>query len=264
MREIAISISNRNKNATPIQTIDAVKAAGFQKVFVQWYNESWEISQQEQLDYIRASGLAVLFAHLGYYREINCIWQDTNAGDSLVEKYIVDIDSCAKNAIPMVILHPVYGMSAPPCSEIGLRRLQKLAAYARVCGIKIAVENVFLKGYLEYILAHLSDDNLGVCFDSGHSHYYFDGDFDFSFCTDRVFAVHLHDNDKSGDQHLLPFDGTINWAPLVRSLQNSGYSGPVTLETAYQKEYLATDALSFYQKARERGHKLADLFDSIS
>ena len=53
MRDIAVVISNANKNVTPIKTIDAIKNAGFKNVFVQWYNEEGEYSQEEQLEYAR-------------------------------------------------------------------------------------------------------------------------------------------------------------------------------------------------------------------
>ena len=42
---------------------------------------------------------------------------------------------------------------------------------------------------------------------------------EFARFKDRIFAVHLHDNDKNEDLHLLPFDGTIDWKRIVRELQ---------------------------------------------
>lgn len=263
MREIVVSISNRNKNITPLETIDAVKAAGFRKVFVQWYNESWNISQERQLEYINSLGLDVIFAHLGYYKEVDCIWEDTEEGDTLTRKYITDLSKCAENGIPMVILHPVFKIPASACSETGLCRLQRLTAYAKECGIKIALENTQRKGCLEYILTNLKDDNLGVCFDSGHNHVYFNGDFNFQFFAGRIFAAHLHDNDKSRDQHLLPFDGTIDWEPVIRDLKRSGYSGHITLELCYRNKYLEIGPVAFYKKAYEQGEKLAEMFDRI-
>lgn len=34
---------------------------------------------------------------------------------------------------------------------------------------------------------------------------------------DREIAVHLHDNDKSDDLHLIPFDGTLNWENTIKN-----------------------------------------------
>jgi hypothetical protein len=42
-------------------------------------------------------------------------------------------------------------------------------------------ENTKIKGYLEYVLNNISDDNVEICFDSGHIHTHFDNDFNFEF-----------------------------------------------------------------------------------
>ncbi len=82
MREIAVAIQNDNEKVTPLQTIDAIKKAGFQNVFVQWYNKDWKIGQQEQLDYAKKLGLNIIFAHLGY-QNINEIWKNTQERRSI-------------------------------------------------------------------------------------------------------------------------------------------------------------------------------------
>ena len=38
-REIAVVVSNDNKNVSVIETINAIKNAGFKNVFIQWYNK---------------------------------------------------------------------------------------------------------------------------------------------------------------------------------------------------------------------------------
>ena len=69
-------------------------------------------------------------------------------------------------------------------------------------------------------------------------HAHFDDDFNHEFVKNRIFAVHLHDNDKSDDQHLLPYDGTVNWNLVVDKLKDCNYNGPITLELYYRKDYL--------------------------
>lgn len=39
MRNIAVAIQNDNEKVTPVQTIEAIKKAGYQEVFIQWYDE---------------------------------------------------------------------------------------------------------------------------------------------------------------------------------------------------------------------------------
>lgn len=90
-REIAVVVSNANKNVNVIDAIDAIWNAGFKNVFIQWYNREWSPTQEEQLKYIRKKGFNVIFAHLGY-QNINDLWLDTEedieeAGNKLVERY---------------------------------------------------------------------------------------------------------------------------------------------------------------------------------
>lgn len=259
MREIAVAIQNDNQNVTPIETIDAIKKAGFQNVFVQWYNKNWEISQQTQVDYAKKLGLNVIFAHLGY-QNINEIWKESEIGESLVASYKKDLRDCKENGISLVVMH-LQGTNAPKYNEIGLNRFREIVDYAKELGIKIAFENTKMKGYLEYIFENIHNENIGICYDSGHCHVYYDDEFNYELFKNRIFAVHLHDNDKSDDLHLMPFDGTINWKKVVSGLKEANYEAPVTLELCYRYHYLNMSIEEFYQKGYEVGQKLAEMLE---
>lgn len=92
-RDIAVVVSNANKDVSAIETIDAIKNAGFTNVFIQWYNRDWKPTQEEQLEYIRKKGLNIIFAHLGY-QNINDLWLEKESGDKLVDRYKNDIKIC--------------------------------------------------------------------------------------------------------------------------------------------------------------------------
>ncbi|MCH5271646.1 MAG: sugar phosphate isomerase/epimerase [Lachnospiraceae bacterium] len=192
-RELAVVVSNANKVVNVIDTIDAIQNAGFKNVFVQWYNREWNPTQEEQLMYIREKDLNVIFAHLGY-QNINDIWLDTEDGSKLVDRYKNDIKICKENNISMVVMHLTGKNDAPKYNALGLHRLQEIADYAKALGIKVAFENTKLKGYLDYVIENIKNDNVGVCFDSGHYHVHFDDNLNFSKFKGRIFAVHLHDN----------------------------------------------------------------------
>ena len=70
------------------------------------------------------------------------------------------------------------------------------------------------------------------------------------------FAVHLHDNDKTDDLHLLPFDGTIDWDNVIQKLKDCNYNGPITLELCYRRDYLNLTLDEFYTKGYEIGEIL--------
>lgn len=259
MREVAICIQNENESVSIIETINAIKNANFKNVFVQWYDENWECSQEEQIKLCKELGFNIIFAHLGY-QNINSIWEEGLEGDNLVERYKKDIKNCKENDIPMVVMHLTSKKKAPMYGEIGLNRIRKIVEYAKTLNVKVAFENTKIKGYLEYVLENIEDDNVGICFDSGHYHVHFDDEFNFKFFKDRIFAVHLHDNDKSDDLHLIPFEGTINWKGLISKLKECNYTGPITLELCYRYDYLKMDLKEFYIKGYEVGEKLAEMF----
>ena len=241
MRKIAVVINNDNENVTALETIDAIKKAGFKDVFIQWYNKDWKYSQEEQLEYAKEQGLNIIFAHLGY-KNINDLWEENDNGNKLVEKYKKDIEICKKNSIPMVVMHLTSKKVAPKYNEIGLKRIIEIVNYAKELDIKVAFENTKIKGYLEYVIQNLDNDNVGICYDAGHCHVHFDDEFPYEIFKNRIFAVHLHDNDKSDDLHLLPFDGTINWQTVIKKLKDCKYDGPVTLELCYGYDYLQTSS----------------------
>ena len=259
-REIAVAVNNGNKGVSAFKTIDAIANAGFESVFIQWYNRNWHPTQEQQLEYVRQKGLKVIFAHLGY-QDINDLWLEGKAGDRLCEGYKNDISVCAKNGIPMVVMHLTDKNEEPKRTKIGIDRLSEIVEHAKALEIKVAFENTKFEGWPEYVIENIASENVGFCFDSGHYHVHFDDELDFSRFKDRIFAVHLHDNDKSGDRHLLPFDGTLDWDNVVKELKTNGYTGPVTLEICRRDEYLETDIDTFYKKGYEIGEKLRKMLE---
>ena len=258
MEELAVAVHYSNENVGVLETIKAIKNAGFKNVFVQWYDKEWEYSQEEQVKMCKELGLNIIFAHLGY-QNINSIWEEGELGDNLVERYKKDIKDCKENGIPMVVMHLTSKTKAPMYGEIGLERIKKIVNYAKELNVKVAFENTKIKGYLEYVLGNIKDDNVGICFDAGHCHVHFNDEFNFKFFKDRIFAVHLHDNDKSDDLHLLPFDGTIDWKNVIKKLKECNYNGPITLEICYRYDYLNMTLDEFYRIGKDRGNKLMEI-----
>lgn len=261
MRELAVAIQNENEKISIIETINSIKNAGFKNVFVQCYNENWQYNQQEQIERCKQLGFNIIFAHLGY-QNINSIWVDGIEGDNLVERYKEDIKNCKENEIPMVVMHLTSKKKAPMYNEIGLNRIKKIVKYAKELNMKVAFENTKIKGYLEYVLNNIKDDNVGICFDAGHYHVHFDDEFNFEFFNNRIFAVHLHDNDKSDDLHLLPFDGTIDWKYVMNKLKECNYNGPITMELIYRYDYLDMPLDEFYKIGYERGLNLSKIISN--
>lgn len=260
---LVIVVSNANKNVTPFETIDTIEKVGFKNVFIQWYNRNWNPTQEKQLDYIKSKGLNITFAHLGY-DHLNDPWLANDYYRKLlVESYKHDLDCCAKNGINLVIMHAHGKMSDANFNQNGINCFQEIADYANKLNIKVAIENTRLNGYLEYLLDNIKNDNLGICFDAGHFHVHFKDEFNFDKFKNKIFAIHLHDNDMSADQHLLPFDGTLNWEMVLKNLKKCNYDGPITIESVYKTNYANKISLEeFYKEAFNRGKKILEMYNS--
>lgn len=257
--KLCVCVNNHN-NIDSIETINSIYESGFKNVFIQWYDKDLPVSQEEQLKYIKKLGLNVLFAHLGY-TNINEIWNEGIQGDDLVYKYLKNIDECYNNNISLVVMHIVGGNEYIKKTNVGLKRFRTICEYAYKKGIMIAFENTKLKGYLEFILDNINYSNVGVCFDSGHYHCHFKDDFNFKKFKNKIFCVHFHDNFGESDEHLIPFDGNLEYNKVIEGLKIANYSGELSLELCYRNEYISITPLEFYKKAYKVGNMLIDMYE---
>lgn len=261
MHNLAVVVSNEGV-CSALDVVDSIKEAGFKKCFIQWYNRDYPVSQNEVLEYIKKQGLEILFAHLSY-DHINDLWQEGEDGDRLIREYKNDLDNLKKCGINMVISHLTSHFEAPKYSELGLKRIRDLAAYAKNLDMKIAFENTKIKGYMEYVLSNIKEENVGFCLDSGHLHAHFNDEFNFDIVKNRIFAVHLHDNFGKSDEHLNPFDGNINWDFIIDKLIECNYNGPITMELCYSDFYASKITHEeFYKKGFECGIKLEEMYNN--
>ncbi|MBQ4252952.1 MAG: sugar phosphate isomerase/epimerase [Erysipelotrichaceae bacterium] len=260
MRKLAVSICEENIGVTPFATAAAIKAAGFQQVFIQWYDrKTWGedngYDQQEVVDYVKRKQLEIIFAHLGY-QTVNDLWREGDEGDDLTERYLRNLDECCRNGINEVLLHLTKGTEVPAPSAVGLERIERLLVRGQQLGMTVSFENNWAPGFQDYVFENLKHyDNLGICFDAGHDHK--NGEtFDFERFRGRITCVHLHDNFGEHDSHLLPFDGNISWPRVIKQLREADYQGPVTLELKYRGDYLNMPLTDYFKEAYKRAGTL--------
>lgn len=261
MRKLVQCLQNSNKGVTVYETAKAIKSAGFDGAFVQWYKAGEggvTISGDKQVALCRDNGLFVPFAHLGYER-INDLWLDSKSGDDMIDGYIRDAENVKKAGVNEVVIHLTSKINPPKPNEIGVNRLIRLFNAAKDIGIAVALENNKVKGYFEYVFD--ATDYPVICLDVGHCHAHFNDDFDWKRFGKKIVSVHLHDNFGKEDEHLLPFDGTVPWGDYAKKFSEYGYKGDVTLESRYAGEYCKLTVDSFYRAAYERAVKIAEMID---
>ena len=138
--------------------------------------------------------------------------------------------------VPVLVAH--LGIprtqTGPADSRAAARRsIEELQRVAEPLGVRIAVEVIPNELSRAGSIVHFVEDDLdgvGICLDFGHAH--LDGDVIDAVETvsEHLIATHLHDNRGRRDDHLLPFDGTIDWAGTLLAVQKVGYDGPFMFE----------------------------------
>ena len=253
-----------NYTINDIDTLKAVKKAGFKKVFLSFKYGGWSAHQEYMYQQCKELGLEVVFIHLPYItdREIETIWYEDDHGDAVIDGYIKDLTKIKKLGINKVVMHASSSKIRPELTEIGLTRLKRLIKHAEKIGMTIAIENTVWPGVLEYIFDSISSPNLKVCYDAGHDHAFFHDSFDWQRFKDLIILTHLHDNDQSYDQHLIPFDGNIDWKRILQELIKANYDFNLITESVYRDAYTGVcTPLMFYKKLYKNMKSLQKIMD---
>jgi len=97
---------------------------------------------------------------------------------------------------------------------------------------------------------------LGVCLDFGHA--FIGGDVidEIEMASEHLVTTHLHDNLGVADQHLVPFDGQIDWPTAMMTLRKIGYDGALMLEVAGGTDW--RDVLARATSARKKLERLCE------
>jgi sugar phosphate isomerase/epimerase len=144
--------------------------------------------------------------------------------------------------------------------DAAFNSLEHLAIFAKERGVIIALENTpdelgspeSLQQFIKE--THLHD--LKLCFDIGHAHIEEGVQASFETMRDRVVTAHIHDNHGEKDEHLLPYDGDIDWDAALSTLAHAPQDVPLVLELKEQ-----TSGVPRLEQIREVFDKLEKHFE---
>ncbi len=168
--------------------------------------------------------------------------------------------------IPLAVLVLHLGLprtqSASPTDnsrDAARRSVDELQRLATPLGVRVAVELIPNELSRAGSLVHLIEEDLepgeaGICLDFGHAH--MEGDLIDAIETvsGHLIATHIHDNHGRTDDHLVPFDGSIDWAGAMTAVQKIGYDQTLLFELAAHGS--PKETLAKAQKARQRLERL--------
>jgi len=183
------------------------------------------------------------------------------------------LDLFAALGIEAGVLHPGAPTEPDPLPPDEIHRLNvdalgMLTEHAAGGPTTICLENGSNAGALLHLIEPVGADNLGICLDTGHlalgrERNPEQGQSDYGFIVqagDRLKALHITDNDGSGDQHLLPYDGgKVNWPEVMRGLREIEYQGLFNFEIPGETRCSLEERLEKLDRAWEIADRLMGL-----
>lgn len=135
------------------------------------------------------------------------------------------------------------------------RSVEEIAGMASEVDVRVAVELIPNPLSDTASLVRLLEDDLdgldvGLCLDYGHAHLMGGVGDALEAVSGHVWTTHLHDNGGVRDEHLAPYQGSIDWNAAMMSTQKIGYEGLLMLEVTDTGDPL--DVLRRSVAARER------------
>ena len=119
--------------------------------------------------------------------------------------------------------------------DAAIRSLEELDRLASPLDVRVAAEVIPNDLSTAGSLVHMLEDELelpgvGICMDFGHAFLMGDLVDSIETASGHLITTHIHDNGGTRDDHLVPFDGAIDWPGALTAAQKIGYDGTLLLE----------------------------------
>jgi len=122
--------------------------------------------------------------------------------------------------------------------DAAFNSLENLVVFAKQRGVTIALENtpneLSAPESLRQFISETHLHDLHLCFDIGHAHMEGRVASSFDAMRDLTVTTHIHDNHGDKDEHLLPYEGTIDWDAALGSFAAAPQPLPLVFELKEQ------------------------------
>ena len=117
------------------------------------------------------------------------------------------------------------------------RSVEEICRLAEPIGIKVALEVIpnpisDAGALVDLLETDLDAPRTGICLDFGHAFLMGDVADTIETVAEHLVTTHVHDNGGRNDDHLVPFEGRINWDIALMTMQKVGYDGTYLMELA--------------------------------
>jgi sugar phosphate isomerase/epimerase len=169
-----------------------------------------------------------------------------------------------------IVLHFVLGVQKEEDFRQELllpvfKSFDELEPYCKTHKIRLCIENTggtpaICCSVFDILCKRYDKDFFGLCLDTGHANIHCKEN-----ClvyaeryNDRLFMIHVHDNQGEKDEHILPFAGTFDWEGFAKVLARSPYTLPILVESSTKEE---GDDTAWLEKAFEAGNRISAMVE---
>ncbi len=244
-----------SRKLTP-ELLGQIAGAGFQGVEIFCTRSHFEYSMKPEIhamaDALEAHRLQLVSLHGPTSRDVSAMRESgmplsicevervrrIEAMDEL--KRVIDVADDLPYARLILHMGGARETADPRKRDAAFSTLEHLILHAHHAGVTVCIENTTSEmGDPNYLRAFVDETRLTGLrfnFDIGHAYlsdFQEDERIEKSFAPlhDLVSSVHLHDNHGEKDEHLPPYDGTIDWPAAIKVLKSAPQSNvPLVLE----------------------------------
>lgn len=143
-----------------------------------------------------------------------------------------------------------------------VRSVEEICRVADPLGVRVAVEVIpndlsDVTTLVTMLERDFDGTTVGLCMDFGHAHLMGDVPDAIETAAEHLITTHVHDNRRRDDEHLVPYEGSIEWASALVTMRKIGYDGTYMMELA--NTATPTAVLEEARRARQRMERaLAD------
>lgn len=234
---------NYKYNSEYKERISLIEEVGFDGVFLySQYNPS------DYIELICKSSLSIDSLHLPYKkllegktidsRYVNVLWQEGEESNNYVKELLDEVKFAHDYGIRTVVMHVTGGDNPPPVSKWGIKNIANILDACEKYNITLCLENLRRLDYLDFVYKNLESEKLMFCFDSGHANAMTKNvdEFPWGNYRNKLYYLHLNDNNGLKDQHMIPFSGNINWDDLMKVIFEINKDIVLTLEVRSSEE----------------------------
>ena len=254
--------------------VDYMSQVGFDGVDISLenidrYGDSWQSVFYSVKTRAAAKNLEIPSCHLPFYmpEPTNKLLMDRFAAE--IKK---GIDVATHIGIQLAVLHPIAlhskKHSAQEWARANVEFLSPICQYAKAKGLRILIENMAssCEGEGDHLYGCTASEILALaealtvecCWDFGHANLSGRPAGEVALLGDKLALVHIHDNNGYTDNHLVPFDGTVDWTCAMKALHDIGYKGYFNIEVKASQLDKSRDVREeFGRRAAYIGQRLA-------